>query len=50
MDGPLFKDYRYSKPLFLVLRDGKNNRKHITAKEKDHALLYMHLSDLEINM
>ena len=34
----------------LIPHDGKNNKEHAAAEEKDHALLYMHLNDLEINM
>uniref|UniRef100_A0A9I9EA09 Uncharacterized protein n=1 Tax=Cucumis melo TaxID=3656 RepID=A0A9I9EA09_CUCME len=34
----------------IVESEGKNIKKHAAAEEKDHALLYMHLNDLENNM
>ena len=33
-----------------MLDGTKTSEKHAAAEDKDHALLYMHLNDLDINM
>ena len=41
--------HQYIMHLSNIMMEKKTSEKH-AAEDKDHALLYMHLNDLEINM